>query len=638
MKAELLILQICDFLDDGDGFYRLHEPSRLLGQLPGVVSIDCHFYHRLLPVLVEAADVIVLPFIHDWDFFSVIEDRRARGQVTVFEANDYFYDIQPWNPIGAQWQDRSVQEEYRHYMAAADAVQTSTEELGRRWKASARRVAVFANHLGEIPPLSERAKPSGGPLTIGWGGSPGHFADWYHFAPLLEKWLAAHPDVHLAVMCNEFAKPFIQIPPERYHFTSFGSMTEYRKFLPTLDIGLAPLLPSEYNRCRSDVKFLEYASHGVAGIYANLEPYRESVSHGATGLLYRTETEFIEHLDALASDERVRQRIRRQAYEYVSRERRMRDHIGERLALYKELLGGRAVGWEIPGRILSAAEQEGNYLQLKPQHAERTMMGAAQPPSTREKVQTMARLLEQYPNYLAALQQAGRMLNDLREYRGAAAYIERALAIAPRSARALCELGRARFGLGDAEGARKTLERAIEVNPVFLPGWQYLLRLLELRKSPDGAAWAQRAHRTYPTVYALALAGSKLFGGIETVKEIRRLLEEYGPGFTDEEKVSAAAAFSQTIAEVIGPFLGEAEGRTLLERACAVFPKSARLADMLGRALFSAGRYNESNEQYARALEIRRTTQGYQAEFPKEDGTIHYWQFAENIRRWGGRG
>src|SRR5437773_3737546 len=102
MQADLLVVQVCDFLDDGDGFYRLHEPSRCLSRLPGVTVVDCHFYHRWLPALLEAADVLVLPFLHDWDLFPDIEARRAAGRVTVFEANDYFYDVQPWSPIAEQ--------------------------------------------------------------------------------------------------------------------------------------------------------------------------------------------------------------------------------------------------------------------------------------------------------------------------------------------------------------------------------------------------------------------------------------------------------------------------------------------------------------------------------------------------------
>jgi hypothetical protein len=263
MEADLFVLQICDFLNDGDGLYRLHEPSRFLARLPGVAVVDCHFYHRFLPALAETADVLVLPFLHNADLFPLIDQRRAAGKVTVFEANDYYYDVQSWNPIAAQWQDRGLQDEYRQFMTHADAVQTSTEELARHWREWSRKVMVFPNQLTEVPPLADRPPR---PLTIGWGGSPGHFADWYYVAPHVQKWLNAHPDVHLAVMTNEFAQPFVQIEPHRYHFTRFGSLADYLKFLPSLDIGLAPLLPSAYNRCRSDVKFLEYASHGVAGI------------------------------------------------------------------------------------------------------------------------------------------------------------------------------------------------------------------------------------------------------------------------------------------------------------------------------------------------------------------------------------
>ena len=635
MKAELFILQICDFLDDGDGFYRLHEPSRQLGRLPGVVVVDCHYYHRLLPKLIAAADVIVLPFIHDWDFFSIIEQRRAAGKVTVFEANDYFYDIQPWNPIGASWQDRALQGEYRHYMAVADAVQTSSDELARRWREWSRKVVVFKNYLTEVPPLNP---PPTRPLTIGWGGSPGHFADWYHVAPVLERWLLAHPNVHLSVMNNEFAKPFIQIPPERYHFTPFGSLPDYLKFLASLDIGLAPLLPSEYNRCRSDVKFLEYASHGIPGIYADIEPYRGSVEPGKTGLLYKTLDELVKQLDVLAADAALRQRIRTQAYEHVAKTRRIEDHIGERLAYYRGLLPktktATGTGFEIPADVMQAAVAEGNYLQLRPREPEKALLGAIAPPSTREAAQALARLVEQYPDYFVALHQLGRILCDLRDYRGAIPYLERAMKLNPKSARVLCEIGRARFVLGDGEGGRQYLQGGLEVNPLYYPGWQYLLRMLELRKSPDGQSWAEKANRLHPYSYVLGLAGAKLFPGIEALKETHRILEQFAPLFTPDERPAAAAAFSQTIMETVGPFLGTAEALVLLRRCCEVFPSSARLADLHGRSLRLVGQHEASNKEFIRALSIRRTANTYQTEFPKEEGTFHYWQFAENIEKW----
>ena len=42
----MLIVQVCDFGDDGDARYRMHEPSRHLGRLAGVTVVDCHFSQR----------------------------------------------------------------------------------------------------------------------------------------------------------------------------------------------------------------------------------------------------------------------------------------------------------------------------------------------------------------------------------------------------------------------------------------------------------------------------------------------------------------------------------------------------------------------------------------------------------------
>src|SRR5207248_8481110 len=194
----------------------------------------------------------------------------------------------------------------------ADAVQTSTEELGRRWRPWARCVAVFPNQLSDVPPLTTRPDR---PLTVGWGGSSGHYADWYHVAPALEKWLAAHPDVHLAVMSSEQVKPFVRLSAERYHFTPAGSLADYFRFLGTLDVGLAPLLPTAYNRCRSDVKFVEYASCGVTPVLAAIRPYLAHAVDGETALLFRDGKQLRASLERLLADPGLRYAIAARAHD-----------------------------------------------------------------------------------------------------------------------------------------------------------------------------------------------------------------------------------------------------------------------------------------------------------------------------------
>src|SRR5205085_8351576 len=150
MKADLFILQTCEFLDSGDGHYRFHQPARHLSRLPGVAVVECPLEHHLLPALLPAADVLLLQEFH-WDLFPLIERRRAEGRATVQEANDNYFDLQPWNVRAAMWRNRATQDQLRQCLAAVDAVQTSTEALAGRWRTWARRVAVFPNQLSAVP-------------------------------------------------------------------------------------------------------------------------------------------------------------------------------------------------------------------------------------------------------------------------------------------------------------------------------------------------------------------------------------------------------------------------------------------------------------------------------------------------------
>ena len=170
------------------------------------------------------------------------------------------------------------------------------------------------------------------------------------------------------------------------------------------------------------------------------------------------------------------------------------------------------------------------------------------------------------------------------------------------------------------------------MNPYYLVGWQYLIRMATIIPSADGPHWAARAHELHPANFALALLGVKVYSPAQAVGVLRRLLDAYAPTFMAEEMPAAAAAFSETIRDVAGPLLNTRPVLVLLERGCEVFPQSALMANLLGRALYLAGHYEESNVQFTRALELRRTALTYRHEFPKEDGTYHFWQFAEHIR------
>ncbi len=626
----MLIVQVCDFGNDGDSRYRMLDPSAFLSRLDGVTVVDCHFAHRYLHDLTKCADVLVVQFVEDWDLLSVCARRRESGLVTIFEANDYFFDLQPWSPIASRWQDRNFQELYLQWLTEADGVQTSTEELARRWRQrGARQTAVFENQLidvPELPPVPDR------PLTIGWGGSPGHFADWYRVSPNLGRWIGQHPEVRLAVMTNELARPFFNLPPDRYEFTPFGSLADYLGFLGRLDIGIAPLLATDYNRCRSDVKFLEYASRGVVGVYADLEPYRNKVVHGKTGYIFRTPQDLIDQLDCLRKDPALRVEMRLRAHQYVCRQRRLPDHVGERLAWYRSLLGGGARAAVLPDEVLNGAFCEGRYMQIRPQEAERSYVQARQTQNPAEAIAILAPVVERRPRYLSALQLLGQMLNGRRDFQRASQVLEQARDLDASNPRTLIEIGRTSFLLNDLVRAKTIIKGVVATDPLHLPAWQYLLRLLILDRSPDGPEWAERAERLFSRCYTLALLGAQTYPAHQIASIIRKLLVRIAPTLPAQERPVALAAFRQAILPTLqtAPFDGEVV--SLLQTAAEAFPDSARFASELATALERAGRAEEAYPHYARALRLSRQAKTYQEEFPGAEAPPWTWQFAGFIQ------
>jgi hypothetical protein len=221
-------------------------------------------------------------------------------------------------------------------MRQCDAVQVSSQGLAERLAPLARRVEVMANQLPEMPPLQNR--PPGGPVRIGWGGSAGHFDDIAAIAPALVAWLGCRGDMRLEVMADpRFEGLFEGAPAERFSFLPAGSLDRYLRWLEGLHIGLAPLLPSDYNHCRSDIKFLEYASRGVVPVLQRCPTYA-AVRDGETGLLFGDTAELLALLDGLVADPDRRQRLAAAAHTHVHSQRRLEHHAPRQLDFYHHLL------------------------------------------------------------------------------------------------------------------------------------------------------------------------------------------------------------------------------------------------------------------------------------------------------------
>lgn len=333
------IVIIGSFGAQGDPVYRVHQPATALAGLPDVQVIEVHPAAAARDAAALAADLLVLTMTLDLEALRLIRQRRLLGRPTVVEVNDYLPDVQPWNPAASTWQDRRGHQLFHALIRAADGCQFSSEGLAERLAHQARAAAVFPNHLNAIPPERLRPlEPGPGPLRIGWGGSAGHRDDLASIAPALISWLQQHPEVQLELMADApLAEPFQALPAHQFRLRSPSSLADYLAWLPTLDIGLAPLLPTAYNACRSDVKFLEYGAAGVVPVLQNHGPYRALAEQGLAPA-FETPEQLVSLLEQLLVDAEDRRCCARTAERYVREQRRLDDHIEERLQFYRRLV------------------------------------------------------------------------------------------------------------------------------------------------------------------------------------------------------------------------------------------------------------------------------------------------------------
>ena len=118
-----------------------------------------------------------------------------------------------------------------------------------------------------------------------------------------------------------------------------GQFVDYEKYLQTLresDIALLPLIDNEFNRSKSDLKFIECGACGAA-VLASSVVYPKTVKDGVNGLIYHDKKEFAQKLQLLIEDRVKRYELATAAYDYVKNNRLLSQHYEERLDWYNEL-------------------------------------------------------------------------------------------------------------------------------------------------------------------------------------------------------------------------------------------------------------------------------------------------------------
>lgn len=292
-------------------WYRCHTPAmELIRRGHEVVMTE-----QPGPEVLDACDVVVFQRPSRPEALRALLRLGRAGKLTVVDLDDDMWNIHPSNPVYRTWNGTEKQKVLEECVRSADLVTLSTQPLVPVVSPMNPNVTVIPNML---PPDHWPADLAGRKeherLVVGWAGSGSHAPDLEILAGTVETILGAYPEIEVAT-AGMASVPFR--PNERLRSIQAVMLEKYASTLVQFDIGMIPLVDDRFNRCKGDLKFLEYAMMGIPSVASKVEPYEHSVEHGVNGFLARNPKDWLKYLRRLIEDRDLRAEMSRQARRFA---------------------------------------------------------------------------------------------------------------------------------------------------------------------------------------------------------------------------------------------------------------------------------------------------------------------------------
>lgn len=277
------------------------------------------------------ADIVVFQRPDQKDKTEMIRILKENGKKIVFDNDDTYRPDSGFPQIMVPSNQKlitKVNEELYKNVKQADLVTTTTATLADEYKALNSNVVVLPNMIDPFD-IPEPKRNEGKKVRIGLTGSVG-YDDFKIIQPYLEE-LSKRDDVQLVFFSLSLPehtnKRVKELYKDAYDFVSSPNiewhthvvMAEYFDKLNDLelDIMLIPRRETYFNKCKSNVKYLEAAALEIPVVASTFKDAPYNDLNGDNGFLAKDEAEFRLHTEKLIADKDFRRKIGKQAREYV---------------------------------------------------------------------------------------------------------------------------------------------------------------------------------------------------------------------------------------------------------------------------------------------------------------------------------
>ena len=304
---------------------RVLQPMQALGREPG---LDARILSTLeLPGVADDTPRILIfhrPCLVGEEGLSILQQVHRLGYLTVCEFDDH----PDFLPV--------LQRADVLNFTGVHAVQTTTPELAAVLGQRNPNVAVFPNAVDRLEEPRNFADPDR--LTLFFGGI-NRGGEWPELMPALNEVLREAGDRLAVEVVNDEAF-FDALETQHKRFTPLCDYATYLSLLAGCEISLMPLRDILFNRCKSDLKFLEAAAARVVPL-ASPVVYGTAIRQGETGLIFGNPDELAAQLRFVLANPGEARRIAEAARQHVRSHRMLAYQMRQRQAWYRNLWARR---------------------------------------------------------------------------------------------------------------------------------------------------------------------------------------------------------------------------------------------------------------------------------------------------------
>lgn len=256
----------------------------------------------------QAYDVVVCKYVATpEDVASILKWRENAPNTKVFlDIDDNVFEIPETSSAHVYWGE-DQQALFAYAAHEVDGLICSTQHLADYFSALNDNIYVIPN---KINPEQWKQKRKSGPVKIGWTYSSTHMPDIEAIGTALTQIKEKYPDV--VIQGTNLYMDGVE-PLEGCRFKDLP------KYLCDLkwDIAIGPLMDNEFNKGKSNIKWLESTMSGSVFVCSPVKPYSDTIEDGKTGFFATSEKEWVEILSKLIEDKKLRQKVQRNAKKVV---------------------------------------------------------------------------------------------------------------------------------------------------------------------------------------------------------------------------------------------------------------------------------------------------------------------------------